>query len=957
MMPTPRRHSLARTAAALAIVALSMVASPRQAAAQFGSFGQNKIQYRDFDWHVLKGEHVDVYFYPAEEAIARMALSYAEESFTYLQERFNHEVTLRVPLIVYASHSDFEQTNVLPFVPPEGILGVTEYMKRRVAMPFRGSYAEFRHTLRHEMVHVYQLSMLTQQLDMYPRANRAGLPLWWSEGLAEFMSSPQESRDDMVLRDLTLNGRLPTIDELSLTGSGIVYPVGGDLHHFLANKYGAWRINLVYQSLYNYSSFSDVIRGVYGKTTRELTDEWHYELRQRYYPAVEGRRPIGLVGSEIASLALKPAPMGSADSAVHVAYLSPRSGYTNIYSKPLAHPDRRPRVVVAGERTPEFESLHAFSSRMDSRDGVLIFASKYLDRDALFFWDVKRRRVVGRYQFDSLVAILSPAWSPDGKRVAFSGLSMGGISDLYVLDLPTGDLTRATDDHYEDLDPTWLPDGNTLVFASDRGPNGQDGFKNLSRLSLSDGAVAPVTSGHWNDEAPRWDPDLQRVLFTSDRDGTFNLFSVDSLGQGRRETRLDGGVFDPAPIPGDSRVLVAGFSDLSWSIYAIRPDTGVRSETFAMEQPGLTSSWAWAELADTATASVSPTRYERRFALDFAAGGGDYAPGSAYGSGGGAQLFFSDLLGDHAIATSFSLHQSSSAGGAADILDNINASVFYLNQTRRLNWGVGAFRQAGIFQERDLSQLYSETSGGGYGVLRYPLSRFTRVEGQAGLEYSNRDDFANDLVEGPQRRKGLLATNFVSLVNDNSLWLSTGPIDGMRYNLTAGVVSDITHGVFENWIGSVDVRRYFRTSLQSAFAVRALGYASEGVRPRAISIGGTWYLRGYPRYGGAATGTRAWLLNSEWRFPITNFVTIGFPFGAVRFPQVQGALFADAGQAWRKSQYDERVMGSAGIGFRVGLVPGLVLRWDVGRRYSINGDQDDPDYKSRFVNFFFGYNY
>ena len=931
---------------------------PRQAHAQFGSFGQNKIQYRDFDWHVLKGEHVDVYFYPAEEAIARVALSYAEESYRYLQERFNHQVTLRIPLIVYASHSDFEQTNVLPFVPPEGILGVTEFMKRRVAMPFRGSYAEFRNTLRHEMVHVYQLSMLTQQFDMYPRANRAGLPLWWSEGLAEYMSSAQESRDDMVLRDLTLNGRLPTIDELSLTGSSIVYPVGGDLHHFLARKYGDWRINLVYQSLYNYSSFNDVIRGVYGKTTRELTEEWHYELRQRYYPAVEGRRPIELVGSEIAGLALKPVPMGTADTGVHVAYLSPRSGYTNIYSKPLRDAGRKPRVVVAGERTPEFESLHAFSSRMDSRDGVLIFASKYLDRDALFFWDVKRRRVTGRYQFDSLVAILSPAWSPEGKRVAFSGLSMGGISDLFVLDLPTGELVRATDDHYEDLDPTWLPDGQSLVFASDRGPEGAaSGFKNLSRVSLADGRVIPLTAGAWNDEAPRWDPDLGRVLFTSDRDGTFNLFSVDSLGSGRRETRLDGGVFDPAPIPGDPRVLVAGFADLSWSIYAIRPDTLVRSDTFALDASRLTSGWAWAELTDSTAATVSPTRYERQFALDFAAGGGDYAPGSSYGSGGGAQLFFSDLLGDHAIATSFSLHQSSSAGGAADILDNINASVFYLNQTRRLNWGVGVFRQAGIFRERDFSQLYSETSGGGYGVLRYPLSRFTRVEGQAGLEYSNRDDFANDLVEGPQRRKGLLATNFVSLVSDNSLWLPTGPIDGARYNLTAGVVSDITHGVFENWIGSVDVRRYFRTSLQSAVAIRALGYASEGVRPRAISIGGTWFLRGYPRYDGIGTGTRAWLMNSEWRFPITNFVTVGFPFGAVRFPQVQGALFADAGQAWYKSEYDERVMGSAGIGFRVGLVPGLVLRWDVGRRYSFNGDQDDPMYKSRFVNFFFGYNY
>ncbi|HJU66822.1 MAG TPA: hypothetical protein VJ650_01150, partial [Gemmatimonadaceae bacterium] len=116
--------------------------------AQVGGFGQNKIQYRRFDWHVLAGKHVDVFFYPEEERIARAALVYAEQSYDTLARRFGHEVRERIPLIVYASHVDFEQTNILPFVPPEGILGVTEFLKRRVALPFRGSYSEFRHTLR-----------------------------------------------------------------------------------------------------------------------------------------------------------------------------------------------------------------------------------------------------------------------------------------------------------------------------------------------------------------------------------------------------------------------------------------------------------------------------------------------------------------------------------------------------------------------------------------------------------------------------------------------------------------------------------------------------------------------------------------------------------------------------------------------------------------------------------------
>src|SRR5881296_4715900 len=157
--------------------------------AQYGYFGQNKIQYRRFDWRVLRGEHVDLYYYPEEEELGRVALAYAEESYDVLERRFAHAVRRRVPLIIYASHTDFEQTNILPFVPPEGLLGATEFLKRRVTLPFTGSYTDFRHTLRHELVHVFQLSLATEVFTRYPRMRHAELPLWWTEGLAEYFSA------------------------------------------------------------------------------------------------------------------------------------------------------------------------------------------------------------------------------------------------------------------------------------------------------------------------------------------------------------------------------------------------------------------------------------------------------------------------------------------------------------------------------------------------------------------------------------------------------------------------------------------------------------------------------------------------------------------------------------------------------------------------------------------------
>ena len=156
-------------------------------------------------------------------------------------------------------------------------------------------------------------------------------------------------------------------------------------------------------------------------------------------------------------------------------------------------------------RSAEIESFHAFDSRMDaSRPGLLLFTARYGDRDALFVWDLERRKATGRYQFPELVSLLSPHWMPDGRSIVVSGLSERGVSDLYRVSLPGGELEPLTNDHYQDLDPSPSPDGRHLVFASDRTAEGRGGAANLFLLDLASGATTQLTSGDWRDESPLW---------------------------------------------------------------------------------------------------------------------------------------------------------------------------------------------------------------------------------------------------------------------------------------------------------------------------------------------------------------------------------------------------------------------------------------------------------------------
>ncbi len=939
------------------------IALPAALFAQYGYFGQNKIQYRRFDWRVLRGEHVDLYYYPEEEELGRVALAYAEASYDTLERRFNHAVTRRIPLIVYASHTDFEQTNILPFIPPEGLLGVTEFLKRRVALPFRGSYAEFRHTIRHELVHVFQLSLASQTFGRYPRFRQVGLPLWWTEGLAEFFSAGEDSRDDMVLRDMTIDGHLPSLPDLAYAYGGLVYPVGGSIHRFLAERYGEWRILELYNDIWKYNGFDAALFGVYGRTIEQLSEEWQYWMRQHYYPAVASQPPLAITARKLTELAIKPtAYQLPGDSTPSFLFFSPRSGYTTIYAENLAGRGRRP--VVQGERSEQFESFHFFESRIDvSADGVAAFSSKYAERDALFFWDLRKSKVVGRYQFPELVSILSPAWAPDGKSVVFSGLSVSGYSDLYRLWLAdqsdsvrAGHLERLTSDRYEDLDPTISPDGATVVFSSDRTPFGPNGAHNLFVLDLATDSIRYLTYGNWRDETPRWAAD--RIYFASDRDGTFQVYSIDASGRGRRETRSLNGAFDPEWVPGpQGGLLFGGFADLSFNIYVAPALNDAQSSfTVAAAESLPPPAWTWGELSHPQYARADGTPYERKFTLDFAAGDAAVAPG--LGSAQGAVFVFSDLLSDHLLYLSLSSFQGT---GFGTLLDNVSGTAFYLNQSRRINWGVGAFRQRGLFYEGDFNTLFEERSYGAFAQVRYPINRFRRIVGEYRIEHSDRLDLTSNDVDEPHR-VGWLVSNYLSYIKDNTLWLSTGPIDGERYNFTGGLVNDLSHGRFDSWLLSADIRKYLRTSLHSALALRVLGYTSGGERPRRVSIGGSWALRGYPQYGYVA-GTRAWLVNAEYRFPILDFLTIGFPFGAARFPGVQGALFLDYGRAWSNTTADRGVLGASGLGLRMPVGPPLVLRLDLGYRLGSTQTQIDryslpaSTRNRRFVDFFFGFNY
>ncbi|MCF7991801.1 MAG: Tol-Pal system beta propeller repeat protein TolB [Thiohalocapsa sp.] len=145
----------------------------------------------------------------------------------------------------------------------------------------------------------------------------------------------------------------------------------------------------------------------------------------------------------------------------------------------------------------------------------------------------------------------APAFSPDGRKLALA-LSKDGNPDIYVLELGSGQLTQVTDHYAIDTEPAWAPDGSHLVFTSDRG-----GRPQIYRVAAGGGPAARVTfEGDYN-SAASYSPDGRSLVMVTRDGGRFRIAMTDARGGPRRF--LSGGGLDESPgfAPNGSMVIYA----------------------------------------------------------------------------------------------------------------------------------------------------------------------------------------------------------------------------------------------------------------------------------------------------------------------------------------------------------------------------------------------------------------
>jgi Tol biopolymer transport system component len=875
--------------ACLSVVLLLLAtASPTQA--QY--FGRNKVQYKEFNFEVLKTDHFDIYFYEEEREGAARVGRMAERWYARLSSVFEHEMRTRQPLVLYASHPDFEQTNVVGGMIGEGTGGVTEGLKRRVVLPLAGTLAETDHVLGHELVHAFQYDISAQRQAAGGGSGRGieSLPLWFIEGLAEYLSiGPVDPHTAMWLRDATRKEELPQIEDLD-SGQFFPYRWGQAVWAYVGGKYGDDLIGQIYRTAVRSGNPIVAFEQAVLIDDKELSTNWHADIRAQYAPVMSATARAhtfgrSLTASDKARMATNVSPSISPDGK-HIVFFSSRDLFSIDLFLAETATGRIVRKLVDTALSTHFTSLQFIGSAgswsPDSKQFAV--AGVHAGKAVLAILDMADGDVVREIEVPEVGEILNPTWSPDGKSIAFSA-TVGGDSDLFIYDLSpqqgsgqTAALKRITSDLYADLQPAWSPDGDSIAFVTDRFTTNASllnaGDYRIALLDVASGRISPVsTFSTGKNINPQWNPDSRRVYFVSDQNGISNVYMVNlQSGALAQVTDIDSGIsgitaLSPAISSAiDARTLaVSAYEDDSHNIYIIEsperlagaPITSTVARLQAATLPPAERESMIARILNDPSTGLPAAEgqveaYKSGLSLDtvgqpYISAGVDRFGGMV---GGGIAFNFSDMLGNHNLYAQVSA--DTYGGGAGDLVKNTGAVLAYTNLSKRWNWGFAVEQSPYIAGGYALDQsivngepvlldrtiIERQVNRGVSGMVAYPFSQTARLEFGGGFMRTSFDRQVRTTTISQRSGRVLddssVTTPLAAALNMSSV--STALItDSSLFGATSPVAGQRsrfevapTFGDLRMTTALADGRKYFMPARFYTIAVRGLHYGRYG---------------------------------------------------------------------------------------------------------------------------------
>jgi Tol biopolymer transport system component len=517
--------------------------STNKASAQY--FGQNKVRYKNLKFKVYKTPHFEIYYYMKNDSLVKRFAQESELWYTLHQQIFRDTFRKANPIILYANHPDFQQTTAIDGEISVGTGGVTEGLKNRVVMPIMETNQTTRHVIGHELVHAFQYHSLLQS-DTTSLASLNNLPLWMIEGMAEYLSlGKKDAYTAMWMRDAYLNHDIPTVKDLTESNKYFPYRYGEAFWSFIGSTYGDSIIVPFFKNTARFG-LEYGIRRTFGYDDKTLSKLWKNSIETTYKPYLKDttQTPVGkrLIDSKNAGQ-MNVAPAVSPDGK-YLAFLSEKGLFTvDLYlaDAKTGRVLKKLTSKVSNTHIDEFNFIE--SAGAWSPDGKKFAFSVFKGgRNRMLVVSIPSGRVLSDVSMQQAEQFSNLSWSPNGKAVVFQGMSEGQ-GDLYTYNFETKKITQLTNDKYSDYQPSYSRDGKKIIFSSDRTTYDQSLSQeitfNLAELDLATLKVTDIKVFNGaNNLNPQYAADGSQVYFLSNKDGFRNLYRY-TLATGKTEQMTD----------------------------------------------------------------------------------------------------------------------------------------------------------------------------------------------------------------------------------------------------------------------------------------------------------------------------------------------------------------------------------------------------------------------------------
>jgi hypothetical protein len=838
-------------------------------------------------------------------------------------------------MILFKTHSEFEQQNVEPGAGQEGVGAFAEPFRDRMLLPIDDPPDRLYGLIVHELTHIFEFDIIPQSLI------RRSVPLWVNEGLSEFERAQWTPFDLMQVRDAAVADIVPRITQEQGYGTGgarfLAYNLGHAVFEFIEARFGLEGIRGFLFALRKsvIGGGEDAYEEAFKMTAEEFDQAFDRYLKERFKPFRDKERPADY-GRDLGpnsektpftqAFSIAPSPSGDLlsvmtinrkDGELDVVLLSAKDG--SVVRNLTEGFDKNLGFTNLTFMNVDRSSMH-WMSWSPKGDRIAYFVRTEKER-SLIVQNVLTRRVEMRIPMKTLDEPESPSFSADGGKITFSALS-GGTGDIFTVDLQTQEIVNLTGDDFFDYAPIYSKDGKFIVYSARISGN-----QKLFRLELDTKKKTQITFGT-HDEASAHFIDDHTIVFSSTatdpatpidpavaRNGNiFNIWTLDlNTGELRQFTDALGGNTSPVVLhDGKSyRIAFVSYYKNDQSIRILdrtEPLHNVASADFGAPGPII-------DFQPPMTHSLVAANQRRKGAWEkmFLEGRPPVNLGVTNNGDvfGGTEISFGDVLGDKQINLF-----------AASIAQYRTLSLAYVNLGSRFQYALTGFNSTqffygaleGVFYDPTLAPLIgrdnaiaTRTVRGGSAIGLYPFNRYRRLELSAGLynlseSYNDpglqaiSEQYQQELTGGQSLlRSGTVLPFGVAFVSETTVFREFGPLAGstmrLAYDVAPKVFGTLSRQTFDG-----DIRYYQRLASTGVLALRLRGFKSIGDYPDYIYFGGNSEMRGYDYL--EFLGQNVVFANAELRFPIIEAALT--PIGVIG--GVRGVFFANLGAGWFNSQ-------------------------------------------------------